>query len=51
MAKVEAKRSKDGYGAADEVMRGGVLLACHHGLRDEQIDYMHETFSAFAGRY
>jgi CDP-4-dehydro-6-deoxyglucose reductase, E1 len=51
MAKVEAKRSADGYEVADEVMRGGILLACHHGLSDAQIDYMHETFAAFAGRY
>lgn len=37
-----------GYPVADEVMRGGVLIACHHGLDAAQIDYVHETFAAFA---
>jgi len=37
----------DGYPQADLVMRGGVLLACHHGLDDAQIDYMHSTIEAF----
>jgi CDP-4-dehydro-6-deoxyglucose reductase, E1 len=50
MAKVKSRVSPDGYKVADDVMRGGILLACHHGLDDEQIDYMHETFESFAAR-
>jgi CDP-6-deoxy-D-xylo-4-hexulose-3-dehydrase len=29
-------------------MRGGILLACHHGLDEAQIDYLQQTFAAFA---
>jgi CDP-4-dehydro-6-deoxyglucose reductase, E1 len=32
---------------ADKVMRGGVLLACHHGLDDEMFAHMHAVFSDF----
>jgi CDP-6-deoxy-D-xylo-4-hexulose-3-dehydrase len=48
MAGVEYKAVKTGYPVADDVMRGGILLACHHGLKSEQIDYMHESFRDFA---
>jgi CDP-6-deoxy-D-xylo-4-hexulose-3-dehydrase len=51
MAKVEARKSASGYTVADAVMRGGVLLACHHGLTDAQIAYMHETFESFAAQF
>lgn len=48
MKNVRTAVSAEGYPVADAVMRGGILLACHHGLDDAQIDYMHETFSDFA---
>lgn len=51
MADVESRTSADGYPVADDVMRGGILIACHHGLDDPQIDYMHETFSDFAEQF
>ena len=47
MAGVEYRAVKTGYPVADDVMRGGILLACHHGLTSEQIDYMHESFRDF----
>jgi CDP-4-dehydro-6-deoxyglucose reductase, E1 len=51
MKNVEVRKSPEGYKVADQVMRGGVLLACHHGLEDAQIDYMHDVFRAFAAKY
>jgi Predicted pyridoxal phosphate-dependent enzyme apparently involved in regulation of cell wall biogenesis len=45
------RESPTGYPNADRVMRGGMLIACHHGLRDEQLDYVHEVFSEFAKTY
>ncbi len=51
MAEVEVRRNAGGYPVADAVMRGGVLLACHHGLDDAQLDYMHSTFEAFAASF
>ena len=45
------KENTNGYKVADGVMRGGILLACHNGLTQEQLDYIHETFSAFAKKH
>jgi len=39
----------DEYPNADQVMRGGILLACHHGLTQEMLEHVHEVFSIFAG--
>ena len=47
---VPHRRSPGGYPVADAVMRGGILLACHHGLDEAQIDHMHSSFVAFADR-
>lgn len=40
-------KDANGYPFADEVMRGGMLLACHHGLNDRQINYIHQIFNEF----
>lgn len=48
MKNVPSAVAPEGYPLADAVMKGGVLLACHHGLEDAQIDFMHETFTDFA---
>lgn len=48
MKSVQHRAAPGGYPVGDDVMRGGILLACHHGLVDEQITYMHEQFLAFA---
>lgn len=41
------KASPDGYTEADKVMKGGMLIACHHGLNDIQINHMKESIEAF----
>jgi CDP-6-deoxy-D-xylo-4-hexulose-3-dehydrase len=51
MAKVEARVDPAGYPQADAVTRGGILLACHHGLSEEQIDHIHATFRGFVERH
>ncbi|WP_208123148.1 aminotransferase class I/II-fold pyridoxal phosphate-dependent enzyme [Cysteiniphilum halobium] len=45
------KAYKEGYPYADQVMRGGILLACHHGLTEEMMDYVHKRFTKFAAQY
>ena len=45
--KIQRKESRAGYPEADKVMRGGVLIGCHHGLIEEQIEYVHATAEAF----
>jgi CDP-6-deoxy-D-xylo-4-hexulose-3-dehydrase len=51
MKGVPARTVPGGYPIADEVMKGGILLACHHGLQPDQIAYMQETFLGFASQY
>lgn len=50
-ANVTRRESPGGYPNADRVMRGGMLLACHHGLSEEQLAYLHEVFRSFAARH
>jgi CDP-6-deoxy-D-xylo-4-hexulose-3-dehydrase len=41
------KGRMDGYPEADKVMRGGMLMACHHGLNDTQIQHMMDSVDIF----
>lgn len=36
-----------GYPCADQVMRGGMLLGCHHGMNEERMAHIHSSFQAF----
>lgn len=51
MKGVPARTAPAGYPMADEVMKGGILLACHHGLQPDQIAFMQKTFVGFAKQY
>ena len=44
---VAHKAAKGGYPEADKVMRGGMLLACHHGLSEEQLAHVMESVTLF----
>jgi CDP-6-deoxy-D-xylo-4-hexulose-3-dehydrase len=41
------KSAASGYPESDKVMRGGMLLACHHGLNAEQIAHIKESVTEF----
>ncbi len=41
------KAAAGGYPEADKVMRGGMLIACHHGLNQDQINHMMESITEF----
>lgn len=41
------KAAAGGYPESDKVMRGGMLLACHHGLSEEQIAHVMESVTVF----
>lgn len=45
---IARREVSDGYPNADAVMRGGLLLACHHGLSGEQMAHVHQQFDDFA---
>ncbi len=36
---------------ADEVMRGGFLIGCHHGLTEEDLNYVFSQFDDFSQKY
>lgn len=48
---INCVKSKDGYSNADNVMRGGILLACHHGLTDKMLEHIRKSFKRFAEKY
>ncbi len=41
------KAAAGGYPESDKVMRGGMLLACHHGLNEAQISHVMESITEF----
>ncbi len=45
--RLDCRRDPAGYPHADQVMRGGTLIGCHHGLTDEMMSIMHQTFRDF----
>ncbi|WP_419419978.1 DegT/DnrJ/EryC1/StrS family aminotransferase [Legionella sp. D16C41] len=48
---ISRKESANGYACADQVMRGGILLGCHHGLTAEMIAHIHNSFTDFQKQY
>ena len=48
---IERREPRDGFPVADDVMRRGVLLACHHGLTQDMVDHVHSSFDEFARQY
>jgi len=41
----------DDFMNADRVMRGGILLALHHGLTDEMMAHIHDSISEFLKQF
>ena len=35
------------FPVADAIMKNGFLLGCHHGLTDDQLDYMEDVLKEF----
>lgn len=50
-AGVDHRADPEGFPNADRVMKGGILLGCHQGMNDNQIDYMCDVFRKFAERH
>jgi CDP-4-dehydro-6-deoxyglucose reductase, E1 len=50
-SKINCRVSNTGYPNADQVMRGGVLLACHHGMTEDMLTYFYTTFAEFSENY
>jgi CDP-4-dehydro-6-deoxyglucose reductase, E1 len=41
------KASVNGYAESDKVMRGGMLMACHHGLNEIQLNHLMDSVTEF----
>lgn len=48
---VPSKKATAGYPESDKVMKGGMLLACHQGLNQEQINHVKESITEFMKKY
>jgi CDP-6-deoxy-D-xylo-4-hexulose-3-dehydrase len=44
---IERKEASAGYPNADQVMRGGILLGCHHGMNARMMEHIHDSFLEF----
>lgn len=44
---IKRVESSNGYPNADQVMRGGILLGCHHGMTEEMLAHIHQSFEEF----
>jgi CDP-6-deoxy-D-xylo-4-hexulose-3-dehydrase len=48
---IARRQNEAGYPHADDVMRGGILQACHHGLTEELMAHMHESAALFLKKF
>ncbi len=49
--KVNAKKTREGYPEADNVMRNGILIACHHGLTPKMMLHIHKSIDEFISKF
>lgn len=49
--KIHHQVAKGGFINAEFIMRNAFMIGCHHGLRNEHLDYLEEKFEEFLGRY
>jgi len=48
---IEHRANPAGYPLSDQVMKGGILLACHHGLTAEMKEHVRTSCKAFLDQY
>ena len=49
--KIDCRVSDEGYPVSDEVLRGGILIAAHHGMSDAQVARVHQVVDEFLAQY
>jgi CDP-4-dehydro-6-deoxyglucose reductase, E1 len=50
-ANITHKADPAGYPNADRVMEGGILLGCHQGMDEAQMEYVFDVFKTLAARH
>lgn len=48
---IQRRELPNGYPNADQVMRGGMLMACHHGLGEAELAHIRTTFKSFTQKW
>ena len=48
---IACKGNPEDFIVADEVMRGGILLGCHHGLTEDLMGHIHSSAADFLDSY
>lgn len=48
---IARRQTEQGYPYADQVMQGGILLACHHGLTEEMMMHIQDSASVFLKQF
>ena len=46
-----SRKAATGYANADLIMRGSLVIGCHHAMNQEQIDYIKDIFVDFIKKY
>ena len=44
---IKAKVNKKGYPEADRVMKNGILIGCHQGLKADQLNHLIKSMNSF----
>ena len=47
---IEHSAARGGYPFADQVMRGGILVGCHHGMNEPMLNHIKNSFAEFVGK-
>jgi len=47
---IERRESSGGYPNSDQVMKGGMLIGCHQGMTDVEVDYIADCVKSFANQ-
>ena len=48
---IKRKERANGYVFADDVMKGGILMGCHHGMNEEMLDHIKDSFAVFSKKF
>ena len=48
---IKRKESSSGYPNSDLVMRGGMLIGCHHGMDKKQLEFVQSSIEEFSSKF
>jgi CDP-6-deoxy-D-xylo-4-hexulose-3-dehydrase len=48
---IKHRKQKDGHPVTNQVMKNAFVVGCHHGMPQDQLEYMKEVFNQFLDKY